>query len=223
MKELFWSQYTYFPFAVTTYRQIPTSFFLDCRSLTNGGCSALYTASEHGHTEVARILLEAGADPRQTEDADGWTPMHAAAAWNNADVIRLLASFSASGRHRREGRDEVDEADDDGDDEEEDGERLTEMRDKSRATPLHAAAGSGHLEAAEALISAGAEVNAAEEVGWTPLHWSAEKGYDNVVALLLSSGADVNSRKEFFHKSLRRCRKCTNLSSNFLKHLWKVP
>ncbi len=45
-------------------------------------------------------------------------------------------------------------------------EELLELRDNSHATPLHAAAGSGHPEATGALIKAGADVNAPEEVGF---------------------------------------------------------
>lgn len=76
------------------------------------------------------------------------------------------------------------------------------------ATPLMVAVGMGRrtdqdfteeqeldaLEAAQLLVSMGADVNAASASGWTPLHAAAFIGADKLVAFLVENGADVNVR-----------------------------
>jgi hypothetical protein len=46
-----------------------------------------------------------------------------------------------------------------------------------------------------AMLSAGADANAADKAGWTPLHWAAVLGHKDVAALLLANGAAVDARK----------------------------
>jgi ankyrin repeat protein len=54
-----------------------------------------------------------------------------------------------------------------------------------------AAAQQGDLQALEALVAAGADVNEKDEQGWTALHWSAGRGDAGAVNLLLEHQADV--------------------------------
>lgn len=62
-------------------------------------------------------------------------------------------------------------------------------------TPLHWSAHNGHAEVVEALLAAGADVEADEVglYGGKPLHWAAEHAPDTV-RLLLAAGANPNSR-----------------------------
>ena len=61
--------------------------------------------------------------------------------------------------------------------------------------PLHQAAQSGDIEAAEKLIADGANVNAtAYGPAWTPLHLAARDGHLAVVKLLMAHGAKVNTK-----------------------------
>jgi uncharacterized protein len=62
------------------------------------------------------------------------------------------------------------------------------------SSPLYAAVWHHRLEAAEALIAHGANVNAVEPSGVTPLVTAASNGDDPLVRLLLSHGADANVR-----------------------------
>jgi ankyrin repeat protein len=61
------------------------------------------------------------------------------------------------------------------------------------STPLHLAARSGGVDAAQALVSAGANVNARNDLGVTPLHEAVDAGDARTIDLLLSRGADVNA------------------------------
>ncbi|KAG8406398.1 hypothetical protein J3458_021231 [Metarhizium acridum] len=56
------------------------------------GRTPLHQAASCGNVRIARILIEAGADV-ETEDEQGWRPVHAGCA--NADVIRLLLQNGA--------------------------------------------------------------------------------------------------------------------------------
>ena len=59
-------------------------------------------------------------------------------------------------------------------------------------TALIYAALKGHLQAAELLLSEGADPNMADNQGATALHRSAQEGHTEIVELLLASGADVD-------------------------------
>jgi hypothetical protein len=54
----------------------------------------LHVAALWGHAEVARLLLDHGADVN-SRSKDGWTPLHYAAAFGYADVARLLLERGA--------------------------------------------------------------------------------------------------------------------------------
>ncbi|MBC8325998.1 MAG: ankyrin repeat domain-containing protein [Verrucomicrobia subdivision 3 bacterium] len=61
--------------------------------------------------------------------------------------------------------------------------------------PLHQAAQSGDIAAAEELIAADANLNAtAYGPAWTPLHLAARDGHLAVVKLLVAHGAKVNTK-----------------------------
>ncbi|MBC2717207.1 MAG: hypothetical protein HF978_18025 [Desulfobacteraceae bacterium] len=61
-------------------------------------------------------------------------------------------------------------------------------------TTLMIASGAGHMESVDALIKAGADVNAVSEKGATALMAAAAKGHLEVVKVLVANGADVNAR-----------------------------
>ena len=54
---------------------------------------------------------------------------------------------------------------------------------------LHQAAHDGDLAALQRLISAGADINAADDIGWTPLHFACDNGNAPIIAKLLAKGA----------------------------------
>ena len=59
-------------------------------------------------------------------------------------------------------------------------------------TPLHEAAVEGHIETAQALVSAGADIHAKDQWKQMPLHDAAWCGRTETLKWLISVGADVN-------------------------------
>ncbi|WYZ38453.1 hypothetical protein EsH8_III_000367 [Colletotrichum jinshuiense] len=78
------------------------------------------------------------------------------------------------------------------------GEVITAAKDEGKSTCLHMAAGNGHLDIVQALISAldarpaeekKAYIDAANEFGNAGLHWACLGGHLEVVKLLVANGA----------------------------------
>lgn len=65
---------------------------------------------------------------------------------------------------------------------------------KDRVTALMVACDNPNPKSAEALIKAGANVNAKDCEGKTPLHYAARNPYKEVAEALLSNGSDVNTK-----------------------------
>ena len=125
------------------------------------GWTVLCMTSRCGHLEVARLLLEAGAD-KDKFDHHGQTPLHLASYNGHLEVANLLLQSGAD-------KDQFDHKD---------------------KTPLHLASGNGHLEVVRTLLEAGADKDKSDQKGDTPLHFASCNGRLEVVRLLLEAGAD---------------------------------
>lgn len=68
------------------------------------GTTPLYAASVHGAAAVARMLLEAGAEP-DAESGHGseGTPLCAAACWGHTETVRVLLEYGADPHLREDG------------------------------------------------------------------------------------------------------------------------
>ncbi|CBN77647.1 ankyrin repeat protein [Ectocarpus siliculosus] len=141
--------------------------------------SALMVAVSSGYEEIARVLIEAGADvnlemkgPNFGAGADveavnpnGRTPLHLAAAEGNCSAARLLLEAGA---------------------------RPAPPCRYDGSTPLHCAAERGHYEIAELLVKAGAPAGSVKPNGTTPLHMAAQGNNSCVLRLLVRAGAPLN-------------------------------
>ena len=126
-----------------------------------GGKESLFGAACNGHTEVAKLLLENGADPNQAT-SNGWTPLLRAALYGRTETVKLLLDAGAK----------INQADNDG------------------WTPLYEAALNGQPEVAKLLLDAGADPNQADSFGGTPLHQASAHGHTEIAKLLLDAGAE---------------------------------
>ena len=68
--------------------------------------------------------------------------------------------------------------------------------DMGRLTALHGAAAMGHVDAIEALVGAGAALEAIDKTQRTPLHLAAEDGRAAAVKALVAAGAALTARDE---------------------------
>jgi ankyrin repeat protein len=70
------------------------------------------------------------------------------------------------------------------------------MADEQQRSPLHYAAAYDHAEVAQALLDAGAKLEAVDSKSNTPLHSAAGYGRGELVVLLLEKGANKGAKNE---------------------------
>jgi ankyrin repeat protein len=128
--------------------------------------TALHVAVSEGSTEIAKTLIDHGADVEAVSEQQGARPMHLAAQFGDPAMLALLLDRGAD----------------------------IEAHDGLQRTPLLRAAPAGHAAAVRLLLDRGAEVHAREgRYGETPLHEASFQGRLDVVKLLLDHGADISA------------------------------
>lgn len=114
------------------------------------GFTALHLAAFFGKPEVARLLLEGGADVgAYTRNRFANQPLHAAAAGRHVEVCRILLAAGADVNATQHGG----------------------------FTPLHESAQHGDTEMSELFLSAGADTAARTDAGETPAEIAAAAGH----------------------------------------------
>ncbi len=104
------------------------------------GYTALQEAIRYGHGEIARILIEFGADPNAL-DADGRSALHHTALSDEAGLTQLLIEKGV----------------------------MADKQDPYKYTALHLAAREGYEKVVMVLLHAGANINAKIDVGFTAI------------------------------------------------------
>lgn len=123
----------------------------------------LHTAAAAGQVEVARMLLDAGAEI-ESLDRDESTPLHCAALSRKPEMVRFLLSRGAD----------------------------VNRRDKNGAYSLSFAASAGDSACVRMILDAGADLNFSNSQGLTLLHYACPRGLWWFVERLVASGSDIN-------------------------------
>jgi ankyrin repeat protein len=183
----------------------------DARGTIHGGEPLILTAARTGDAAVIRLLLEHGADVKASEATRGQTALMWAAVGNNVDAIHVLLEAGADLQARAHGPKEFP----DWARKEIEARTLAESRGaggpnrgggrpRSTAlaryfdrvdelTPFLFAVRHGRIEAAMALLDAGADVNdTIAKDGTSALVLACANAHYELAALLLARGADPN-------------------------------
>ena len=151
-------------------------------------CSPLSTAAGNGHAEIARLLIEKGADVNNGWQSD--SPLHHAAKQNHTDMVTLLLTVDADpdGAGRGDplwiaayrGYDDV----------------VLQLLAAGANPDLNdcldvAVRHSPSLVTTYLLLVNGADANARDEQGMTALHFAALYGRTEHIGLLLKHGGNV--------------------------------
>jgi superfamily II DNA or RNA helicase/ankyrin repeat protein len=126
----------------------------------------LHAATRHGHVEVAKVLLAAGAD--------GGTLLHRAARAGEVDVARVLIAAGADVEISLQAAARVEQSE---------VIKVLLAAGADGGTLLHRAARVGEVDLVRVLIAAGADVEIS-------LQAAAQVGQSKVVKVLLAAGAD---------------------------------
>lgn len=128
------------------------------------GTTALHWAAYQDATELAQVLLAAGADAA-AENRYGMTPIYLACFNGNAPLVDALLDHGVDPNATRKGSE----------------------------TALMTAARTGNVDCVKVLVEAGAAVEATLPRGQTALMWATAEGHAEVVAYLIEHGADYRA------------------------------
>jgi ankyrin repeat protein len=133
------------------------------------GDTALHYAAMEGRIEVARALLQAGANARKS-NGRGQTPLHMASENGCIEIVRALLEAGAGADVRKHD-------------------------ENGGSSPISRACEGKHLEVFRALVEAGGDVNKLDSGGRTALHYASYHGLtEGVRYLCVERGADLNKR-----------------------------
>ncbi|RUS77619.1 hypothetical protein EGW08_014619 [Elysia chlorotica] len=141
----------------------------------NQGITPLHCAALHNQVEIARMLIEGGADVMCT-DKERSTPLHHACMEGNVDMVQLL--FDAGARSK-ESWVKVNE--------------MVAAQDFEFSTPLHHAVENSHYDVAKILLEKGAVVNQDRKNFVYPLHLAAQSGDVRICRLLVEHQARIDA------------------------------
>jgi ankyrin repeat protein len=138
----------------------------DVNAAQGDGMTALHWAAMNGDSELAQMLIVAGANVRATTRLGAYTPLYLASQQGHAPVIQALIAAGAD----------------------------VTAGTPNGTTPLMVAAASGELDAVTVLVESGAEVNGRDGVRLqTPLMYAAASNRAAVIDFLVAKGADLKA------------------------------
>lgn len=154
----------------------------------------LMTAASYGDAQVARVLLEAGADLHATASVTaggvpGGTALRHAAVFGMTDVAEVLLAAGATDLVQAAAVGDLA------------GVLTPETSQQDRIAALRVAAAHGRLHVIDELIAARTPVDGVDRDGSTALHEAAFSGRADSVRHLLARGADPARRDTRFHST----------------------
>jgi len=117
---------------------------------------------------VQQLLLDpTAAKELNTQDSDGWSPLHCSCHLGNLDLCKLLLN-----------QDKID----------------VFLKNKDGNTALHyVVRHAGSRDTVQMLLSKGADPNAFNSRSETPLHYACMRGHLEIISYLLENSADANA------------------------------
>ena len=154
----------------------------DVNQPNGNGTTALMLAAASGQTDAIKVLLDHGIDVNARDSNHGQTAVMFAAARNNGPAIRLLAEGGANLKIMSYVTD-VNPVE----------KEKTRGRQVGGNTALHFASREGQMDAVQALVTAGADVNQVSGTNaMSPLIQAIITGHFDIAKYLLDHGADPN-------------------------------
>ncbi|VDI16414.1 Hypothetical predicted protein, partial [Mytilus galloprovincialis] len=128
-----------------------------------GGWSPLKTASDKGHTEIVKLLLEKDANVDLC-NKDGWSPLYRASNNGHTDIVKLLLEKNPN----------------------------VDLCTKNGCSPLYRASRVGHTDIVKLLLERNPNVDLCDKDGYSPLYGASTNGHTDIVKLLLERNPNVN-------------------------------
>jgi len=130
------------------------------------GWTSLHRALCHDYFDIAKILIESGADLdiKDNDPGEGWAPLHWASLKNCVEILEILLNRGAN----------------------------INIQNYEGDTPLHFASYHRHAEIVKSLLNRGANVNIPNNINWIPMHWEVCHNSLEMVELMLMAGVNVN-------------------------------
>jgi ankyrin repeat protein len=144
---------------------------IDVNQQDKYGQTALWWASENGHKEIVKLLLDHKEIKVNQQDEDGRSALMRASRGEHLEVVQLLLDHK-----------DID---------------VNQQEHKDGRTALFEASETGHKEIVQLLLQHKDihSVNKKDNIGCTALHWASLLGHKETVQLLLGhKDIDVNSR-----------------------------
>lgn len=129
----------------------------DVNELDPNGDAPLVMAAYLGHTEIVRLLLEAGADVTAVDPGMKATALHAAAYAGRTEAARLLIAHGID---------------------------IDKQGPKNGYTALHDAIWENHADTARVIIDAGADLTLTSHAGQTPLDFAKARHRREIVDMI---------------------------------------
>ncbi len=142
---------------------------IDLDATNHARSTALLAACEQGHSEIAKLLLEIGANPN-FRALEGFTPLAIASRQGNTEIVKLLLERGAD----------------------------IKARTDSGKTALNLASGRGQLNLVKLLLENRADIDAVDLDGGTALTEATRHGHGEVVQFLLDMKAGLLAQSARF-------------------------